>query len=201
MGCTWPRAMRKIVVTGGPGAGKTASIELARRALCEHVGFARESASIVFGGGFPRETRVQARCAAQRAIFQVQHELEAVFADRADLDVLICDRGSLDCAAYWPRDEDPFYAEVRSDRVSELARYATVIHLRTPPGGDGYERGGLRVETAAEAARMDARIEHAWRGHPRRFFVEHTHDFLEKARQVLAIVCAELVCPHPQRAA
>ena len=68
--------MRRVVITGGPGAGKTASLEVARRTLCEHVGFARESASIVFGGGFPREHREAAACAAQRAIFHVQRELE-----------------------------------------------------------------------------------------------------------------------------
>jgi len=192
--------MKRIVITGGPGGGKTASLEMARRILCDHVGFARESASIVFGGGFPREQRQHAECAAQRAIFHVQRELESIFDDRADLDVVLCDRGTVDCAAYWPRAEADFYSEVGTTRDAELARYSVVVHLRPPARGDGYRREGLRIESASEAAKIDARIEHCWRGHPRRIFVEHTHDFHAKVRGVIAIVERELMCDHPGRA-
>ena len=193
--------MKRIVITGGPGAGKTASLEVARRTLCEHVGFARESASIVFGGGFPREDREHAECAAQRAIFHVQRELETLFDDRADLDLVLCDRGTVDCAAYWPGAEEDFYRELGTTHAAEIARYAAVIHLRPPLAGDGYQRKGLRIESAKEAARIDGRIEHGWRGHPRRFFIDHTHDFPSKVRRVLAIVEDELSCAHPVRAA
>jgi predicted ATPase len=184
--------MKRIVVTGGPGAGKTASLETARRVLSEHVGFARESASIVFGGGFPRETRAGAERAAQRAIYYVQRELEAVFDERTDLGVVVCDRGTLDCAAYWPGERSDFYRDLGTTHAAELARYALVIHLRPPPDGDGYQRQGLRIETAAEAARIDACIERAWHGHPRRIFVEHTHDFVAKVNRVLALLEAEV---------
>jgi predicted ATPase len=192
--------MKRIVVTGGPGAGKTASLEMARRILCDHVGFARESASIVFGGGFPREQREHAECAAQRAIFHVQRELESLFEDRTDLDLVLCDRGTVDCAAYWPRAQDDFYRQLGTTREAEFARYAMVIHLRPPLDGDGYVRKGLRIETAAEAARIDARIEQCWRGHPKRVFIEHTHDFVAKVRRVIALVEGELACAHPRRA-
>lgn len=192
--------MKRIVITGGPGAGKTASLEVARHTLCRHVGFARESASIVFGG-FPRENREAAECAAQRAIFHVQRELETLFDDRADLELVLCDRGTVDCVAYWPRAEDDFYRDLGTTRGAELARYAAVIHLRPPPDGDGYQREGLRIESATEAARIDGRIEHGWRDHPRRLFVDHTHDFPAKVRRVLAIVEEELSCAHPMHAA
>jgi hypothetical protein len=124
------KGMKRIVVTGGPGAGKTASLETARRILCGHVGFAPESASIVFGGGFPRETRAHSEKAAQRAIYRVQHELECLFEGHTDLGVLVCDRGTIDCAAYWPGDQAEFYRQLGTSREAELARYALVIHLR-----------------------------------------------------------------------
>lgn len=188
--------MKRIVVTGGPGAGKTASLEMARRVLCEHVGFARESASIVFGGGFPRERRETAERAAQRAIYHVQRELEAMYDDRGDLDALLCDRGTIDSEAYWPGEPTDFYLQLGTTHEAELARYALVIHLRPPADDDGYRRAGLRIETAAEAARIDARIERAWRGHPRRVFVEHTHDFMAKVSRVVSLLQAELSCDH-----
>lgn len=184
--------MKRIVVTGGPGAGKTASLEMAHHSLGKRVGFARESASIVFGGGFPREPREHAECAAQRAIFHVQRELETLFDDRTELDLVLCDRGTVDCAAYWPRPEEDFYRDLGSTQAAEIARYAAVIHLRPPPDRDGYQRIGLRIESAVEAARIDARIEYAWRGHPRRFFVEHVHDFPAKVRRVLDIIEGEV---------
>lgn len=185
----------RIVVTGGPGAGKTASIEMARRSLCDHVAFASEAASIVYGGGFPRLQGLEVERAAQRAIYHVQHELEALY-DRPDFDVILCDRGSLDGLAYWPGDPAEFYLQLGTSHEAELARYALVVHLRPPTDGNGYERKGLRIETAAEAARIDARIERAWRGHPRRVFVPHTDDFVTKVGRVLAIVNAELGCAH-----
>ena len=193
--------MKRIVVTGGPGAGKTASLEMARRTLCEHVGFARESASIVFGGGFPRERSEGAEHAAQRAIYHVQRELEALYDEHTDLQAVLCDRGTIDSEAYWPGERADFYRQLRTTHDAELARYALVIHLRPPSDGDGYERAGLRIETAAEAARIDARIERAWRGHPRRVFVEHTPDFMAKVRRVLSLVEDELGCAHTSRTA
>lgn len=194
------RRIHRIAVTGGPGAGKTASIELARRTLCAHVEFVPESARIVFGGGFPREREQTAACAAQRAIFHVQRELEALFDARQGLEAVICDRGTVDGAAYWPSDPGEFFRQVGTTRATELCRYDLVIHLRPPAAGAGYHRDAVRTETAAEALRIDARIADAWAGHPRRVFIEHTRDFLSKARQVIAAVQNELSCDHPEAA-
>jgi hypothetical protein len=75
--CTKAHRSRRIVLTGGPGAGKTAILELIRRVMCNHVRVLPESAGIVFGGGFPREGRAAVRRPAQREIYHVQRELEA----------------------------------------------------------------------------------------------------------------------------
>lgn len=176
---------RRIVITGGPGAGKTALIELLGKSTPRHVGFVQEAASILFGGGFPRSPEPRIRRAAQRGIFHVQRELEAI----ADGEVIVCDRGTLDSLAYWPGEEDEFCRELGFDRREELARYDAVIHLRTPGNGNGYgHQNPLRIETAEEARAIDERIAHAWRDHPRRWFVEPTTDFLAKANAASAIV-------------
>jgi Ni2+-binding GTPase involved in maturation of urease and hydrogenase len=69
--------LRKIVLTGGPGAGKTAVLEMIRHSLCDHIAIVPEAAGVIFGGGFPRREELEARRAAQRAIYHVQLELEA----------------------------------------------------------------------------------------------------------------------------
>jgi predicted ATPase len=186
------------VLTGGPGAGKTATLELIRRAsFCEHVQILPEAAGIVFGGGFPRRSDTAARRAAQRAIFHIQRELEDAAGGR-NAAIVLCDRGTVDGAAYWPGPDD-FFAEVRTTLADELRRYDAVIHLRTPPLGNGYNhQNPLRTESAVEAAEVDRRILGIWETHPRRFVVEATPDFLVKAARVLALMRAELpeCCRH-----
>jgi hypothetical protein len=165
-----------------------------RHALCHHVVMVNESAGILFGGGFPRGSDAVHLKAAQRAIFHVQLELETI-ADAANAALILCDRGVVDGCAYWPGPED-YWTAVGMARNVALARYEAVIHLRTPDGHNGYgHQNPLRTESVVEAAAIDARILAAWEGHPRRFMVEATPDFLTKAQHALAIVRDEVpVC-------
>lgn len=189
--CREPHERRRIVLTGGPGAGKTAVLELVQQALCAHVKVLPESAGILFSGGFPRGATDVLRRAAQRAIFHVQCELETAL-DVGDAAVLLCDRGTVDGAAYWPGPGD-LWSSVGTTLAEQLCRYDAVIHLRTPTLDGGFNhRNPLRTETAVEAAAIDARIASAWALHPRRFLVEATPDFLAKARRALGIIRAEV---------
>jgi predicted ATPase len=188
------------VLTGGPGAGKTAVLELIRLFFCEHVHTLPESAGIIFGGHFPRNHRADIQRAAQRAIYHVQRELEST-ADVVEAAVVLCDRGTIDGAAYWPGDGDLF-TSVGSSREAELARYHAVIHLRTPTSPRAYNRDNpLRIESLEEAAVIDARILEKWAGHPRRFVVPATDDFLNKASHALALLRDEVpeCCRHHVR--
>lgn len=189
---------RRIVLTGGPGAGKTALLELIRQSFCSHVRVLPEAAGIVFGGGFPREADDGCRRAAQRAIFHVQRELEATV-DHHNPAIVLCDRGTLDGAAYWPGAVDEFWAGVGTQPTVEMARYDAVIHLRTPTEALGYNhQNPLRTESAAAAAAIDARILHVWDDHPRRWLIESSPDFLDKAARALAVIRDELpeCCRH-----
>jgi predicted ATPase len=192
--CRLRHERRRIVLTGGPGAGKTAVLELVRRTVCEHVVVLPEAAGMVFGGGFPRGGDPRVRAAAQRAIFSVQTELEAV-ADVGNPAVVLCDRGTVDGFAYWPGPDD-YWSAVGTTLAAQLARYHAVIHLRTPSAEDGYDRSNpLRIEAAADAVRIDERIAVAWALHPRRFLVDATPDFIVKAERALAILREEIpVC-------
>ena len=180
------------MVTGGPGAGKTALLDVAARSLCRHVIALPESASILWAGGFPRRASVSARCAAQRAIVHVQRELERIAQDERAAALVLCDRGTLDGLAYWPDTEARYFDDLATTRAAELARYAAVIHLRPPRNGHYPHDNPLRTESAADAAVIDRRIEEAWAGHPRRVFVDSDDDFVAKIGRALAAVKAEV---------
>jgi predicted ATPase len=136
--CRESHRQRRVVLTGGPGAGKTAVLELIRQAFCEHVTILPETAGILFSGGFPRGTDPRLRRAGQRAIFCTQRELEAT-TDGTNAAIVLCDRGTVDAAAYWPGPE-PFWPAVGSTLKEQLRRYDAVIHLRTPGPGSGYNQ-------------------------------------------------------------
>jgi len=189
--CTTQHRRQRIVLTGGPGAGKTAVLELVRQEFCAHVQVLPEAAGIVFGGGFPRTGSPDWRRGAQRAIFFVQRELEST-GEAENAAVVVCDRGTIDGAAYWPG-PDTFWEAVGTTLEQEMRRYDAVIHLRTPPIDGGYNNGNpLRTESAPAAAEIDARLMRIWEGHPRRFIVPPSPDFLTKAAHTIAIVRSEI---------
>ena len=190
--CSQTHQVRRVVLTGGPGAGKTAVLELLRHSLCRHVRVLPEAAGIVFGGGFPRHDDPQCLQAAQLAIYHVQRALELT-ADAHDAAIALCDRGTVDGLAYWPGPEVSYWAATGGSYESEIERYSAVIHLRTPPSNQGYNRQNpLRTEAAGTAAVIDAEILKAWAGHPRRFVVDPEDQFLDKAAAVLDILRREL---------
>lgn len=188
-----------VVVTGGPGAGKTAILEMAKKNFCRHVVVIPESASLIFKGGFWRMDTVLAKSAAQRAIFHVQSELEGLAVQDGRWGMALCDRGTLDGLAYWPSSEETFWDQVGSGPASELIRYKAVIHLRTPSDAEGYnQQNELRIESSKEAQIIDERISAIWSKHPRYIQIPSSVDFLTKAKLALNAIEAELPsCCYP----
>ena len=184
---------RFVVLTGGPGAGKTAVLEIIRKQLCEHVALLPEAASIVFGGGFWRLESLTAIKAAQRAIMHIQWEIENLVLDENKWPLGLCDRGFLDGLAYWPGDEKEFWQAAGTDIEREYQRYHAVIHLRTPTADLGYNhQNPLRIETAAQAKVIDDKIFSIWSKHPRYRMVESSMDFLEKAERAISCIIDDL---------
>jgi hypothetical protein len=62
--------------------------------------------------------------------------------------LIVCDRSTLDGLAYWPGSERESFEDIVSTRPDELERYATVIHMRTPPLDHGYMPSPFRIESA-----------------------------------------------------
>jgi len=157
--CHEPHERRRVVLTGGPGAGKTAVLELIRQSFCGHVEVLPESAGIVFGGGFPGGERPAHRQAAQKAIFYVQRELEAA-ADAEHQAVVLCDRGTVDGAAYWPGPGDPDRAHVgatpaavRCGSVARLPRHGGLRDRDAARRGAGVLSAPCRTAAEPDSAR------------------------------------------------
>ena len=192
---------RLVVLTGGPGAGKTAVLNLARHRFCEHVSVLPEVATMLFGGGFPRFDNEEARRAAQRAIFAVQREVERAIVSEGTTTVGLCDRGTLDGLAYWPGALGDLFAAHATTRDEQLQRYCAVIHLRTPAAAHYDNSNPVRRETAEQAQATDEKIAAAWAGHPHVHFIDSSEDFIDKAQRALAIIEQELpeCCRHPRK--
>lgn len=186
----------RIVLTGGPGGGKTTAADLFRREIGDEVVIVPESATTLFGGGFPRVNEPHARRSVQRAIFEVQRSLEdiqaALYPDR----ILLCDRGTVDGAAYWPDGHDDYFEQMSTSLAAELGRYDIVLFFESAAvGGLTFEGGNrYRTETDTEAIDLDTRLRALWAHHPRFHLVPHNRSFLRKVTVGLSVL--ESVVAH-----
>jgi predicted ATPase len=180
----------RIVLTGGPGGGKTTAADLFRREIGETIVVVPESATTLFAGGFPRVTDPDALRSEQKAIFEVQRAMEDIQAVRYPDRVLLCDRGTIDGAAYWPDGVDEFFEHMGSTHETELTRYDAVIFFETAAvGGVAIEGGNrYRVESNDTAVGLDRRLRNLWAPHPNFHLVPHHPSFLHKITIGLAIM-------------
>lgn len=178
----------RIVLTGGPGGGKTTAADLFRRELGERVVVVPEAATLLFSGGFPRSPEIHARRSAQCAIYHVQRNIEDVQSALYPERILLCDRGTLDGAAYWPGDEQSYFNAVGSTEQAELGRYDAVILFESAAEGGISVEGGnpTRIESNEQALNLDRRLREIWSRHPRFVVVPHNPSFVKKIMLGLA---------------
>lgn len=177
----------KIVLTGGPSGGKTTLCMALQNHFNKQVVVIPESATILFGGGFQRQNDTFGIYHQQRAIYHVQVEHEAIFQRNHPNQVLICDRGTIDGAAYWPKNlPTNFYEAVGTTPLKEADRYDWVLHLDTA-NEENYNNNHFktRTENKSEADQVNRDVRKAWEHHPRRLIIPATTLFLYKVSAVL----------------
>ena len=172
----------RIVLSGGPGGGKTTAADLFRREIGDRVIIVPEAATILFEGGFPRTHDPVALKITQTAIFHVQRHLEDVQAAMYPDRTLLCDRGTVDGAAYWPGEPSGYFKAVGTTLKDELKRYDVVIFFETAAAGGASIEGGNRVrtETLEEAVELDSKLRSLWSQHPNFILVPHNPSFFKK---------------------
>lgn len=165
----------KIVLTGGPGGGKTSLINDLREdpRFNGRLLYVPESATQLILMGLRPGSR-----AFQESALDLQRTFERS-ADRFSLPgrIAVCDRGTLDSLAYWrllgEREAD-FYGWTGLDRGGHLANYHAVIHLETTAIGaeSHYARcDHRRPESLEEAVLIDRTCLDVWGDHPRYHFI------------------------------
>ena len=202
-------AITKIVITGGPGAGKTTGlsrIETAFRNLGYVVLFVPETATELITGGVSPKTCGD-NLAYQKCQMRLQLEKEKVFEQaarsmKAEKILIVCDRGTMDNRAYM--DELEFARLLREMDLTEVQlrdSYDAVFHMVTAAKGarEFYttENNKARTETPEEAAARDDRLIAAWTGHPHLRVIDNSTGFEEKLRRLITEIRSFLGEPEP----
>jgi predicted ATPase len=207
-----PPTIHRIVLTGGPCAGKSTALAhvtdyLAATGL--QVCRVPEASTILLSGGAEVAGATPEQWLTfQRGILRVSMALEDAFMALAHRSgrkcVLMCDRGAMDGLGYlgeelWRRLLDETGFEEPSLREH---RYNAVIHMVTAAIGAescyGTRSNAARYETLEEARGVDERLRHAWRGHPRLRIIDNSSDFRGKLHRVLCAVCELVGLPEPR---
>jgi len=173
---------RRIVVTGGPGGGKTTALDLFRRELKNKIASVPEAATMIFSSGIERSLDSNVICAQQIAIFNLQRNLEDVQRKMHPESLIICDRGCLDGLAYWPKSEEDFFETMHTSLREELERYDAVIFFETAAksGQEIKSNNPIRNESEETAIILDKRLLKIWSQHPNFNLVSSSQSFIKK---------------------
>jgi len=181
--------MNRIVLTGGPGAGKTVVSHRLAAAHPDRFALVPEAATQVYDALQTRWDRLdlEGRREVQRKIYQLQVDQEDRTANANPGKILLLDRGTIDGAAYWPEGPDDYWRDVQSTPERELKRYDAVIWLETSAAlglYDGDESNFCRFEDAESAIQSGQLLLKLWGAHPR---LRHVGAFATLDEKVIAV--------------
>ena len=197
-------SITKIVITGGPCAGKTAAMDRVKKEFTQmgcRMLFVPETATELKTGGVSAET-----CGSvaefQRCLMHLQLYKEKVFEEAAQAMegqkvLIVCDRGVMDGKAYMDaQDFARALEEIGANEREMRDRYDAVFHLVSAAKGasDHYttENNAIRTETPQEAAILDDKVIAAWTGHPHLYLIEATENFEDKMDRLIAEIASFL---------
>ena len=198
----------KIVLTGGPCAGKTTAMNWIQNFFQKQgykVLFVPETATeLITGGLTPWETKTNSDF--ESILFDLQMEKEKLFEEGAkklpnEKILIVCDRGLLDNKAYMPkRDFDYLLKTKKLSEVKLRDSYDAVFHLVTAAKGTKKYYNldnAARTETVEEAAKIDDSLIASWTGHPHFRIIDNSTDFEEKMKRLLKEISNVLGEPEP----
>lgn len=194
------KKITRIVLTGGPAAGKTTLISRVLNEFKQDAGWRvitipETATELISGFGIKPFGGCMSMLEFQDFVIsdQIHKEQLALMAAevvKEDKILIIYDRALMDDKAYIS-DED--FARVLSKfngRTEEdvLAGYDAVLHLVTCAKGAEYAYNlgnAARTETLEEARDMDDRTLRAWSGHPNLCIIDNSVNFEEKINRAI----------------
>lgn len=199
----------KIVITGGPCAGKTTAMSWIQNAFTKDgymVLFVSETATELISGGAPwkftknnREYQLQ----ITKLMLAKEQAFEAVARTfDAEKVLIVCDRGTLDNRAYMNDEEFQYVLDQLGTNEIELRdHYDAVFHLVTAAKGAAefytFANNAARYETVEEAVRVDDGLIASWTGHPHLRIIDNRYDFNGKMMALISEISAFLGEPRP----
>ena len=181
---------RKIVITGGPGAGKTVITQTLLDRFPDRFVLVPEAATAVYSNLGTRWDKLDldGRRDVQRRIYRHQIAQEDRLAQENLRKTLLLDRGTIDGAAYWPDGPAAYWIDLNTTLANEMDRYATVLWLETAAAlgiYDGDASNAVRFEDAAGAVASGRQLLDLWGGHPD---LHHVGAFVNLEDKITAVV-------------
>lgn len=202
-------SITKIVITGGPCAGKTTGMSWIQNAFTERgytVLFIPETATELISGGVTPWT-CSSNGEYQKCQLKLQQEKEKVFeyaAGTMDAEkiLIVCDRGALDNKAYMTEaDFAAALSYIGANEVELRDGYDAVFHLVSAAKGaeEFYTTANntARTETAEEARTLDDKLISAWTGHLHLRIIDNSQGFDEKMKRLISEIANFLGEPEP----
>ncbi len=194
----------KIVITGGPSAGKTTALSWIQNDFTKlgyTVLFVPETATELISGGVAPWT-CGTNLDYQRCQMQLQLEKERLFEYAArtmpvEKVLIVCDRGAIDNKIYMSEEDfQTILSELRTNEVELRDSYDAVFHLVTAAKGAEQfyttANNKARIETVEQASALDDKLIAAWTGHPHLRIVDNSMDFEEKLRNLISEISSFL---------
>ena len=199
----------KIVITGGPCAGKTTAMSWIQDAFTQRgyaVLFVPETATEFIKGGVAPWT-CKTNLDYQKCQMELQLKKEELFMRaakgmKAEKILIVCDRGAFDNKAYMNDEEfDEVLEYVGANAIELRDSYDAVFHLETAAKGaeEFYttENNTARTEGLKKAAELDDKLISAWTGHPHFRVIGNDSDFENKLRKLISEMAGFLGEPEP----
>ncbi len=201
--------INKIVLTGGPCAGKTTALNWINNYFSKRgytVLFVPETATELISNGVAPWT-CSTNYEYQSFQIRLQKVKEQIFDEAAktmknDKILIVCDRGILDNKAYMKEAEfKRLLREIGTSETKERDSYDAVFHLVSAAKGKEevytLANNTARTESVEEAKILDDKIISAWTGHPHLRIIDNSTDFEEKLERLLKEITVFLGEPEP----
>ncbi len=203
------KQISKIVITGGPCAGKTTAMSWIQNAFSKlgyAVLFVDETATQLITGGAAPWLSTSNRD-FQWQLLRLQQAKEKAFIEigktmKEKKILVVCDRAAMDNCAYMTEQEFGWVLkQMNTSKIELRDQYDAVFHLVTAAkGAEKYytlANNQARTETVEAASALDDKLISAWTGHPHFRIIDNSTGFEEKMLRLIKEITAFLGEPAP----